>query len=69
MSDCLTGCRVHIVMSSGGRPMGTAFVQFASTDDSQAAMAMDRKSMGSRYIELFVAMLGEASSSGAPFTQ
>lgn len=48
--------------------MGTAFVQFASTDDSQAAMAMDRKSMGSRYIELFVAMAGEASSSGAPFT-
>ena len=54
-------------MGSGNRPMGQAFVQFASPEDSQAAMAMDRKTMGSRYIELFVSDSNEAAKFGASF--
>lgn len=47
--------------------MGTAFVQFASIEDAQSAMAMDRKTMGSRYIELFASNVGESGAHGAPF--
>lgn len=48
--------------------MGTAFVRFASVEDAISAMAMDRKTMGSRYIELFASNSGEAAAHGAPFT-
>ncbi|GMH13011.1 hypothetical protein Nepgr_014852 [Nepenthes gracilis] len=45
---------IHITFNSGKRPTGEAFVKFASPEDSEAAMAKDRKMLGSRYIELFV---------------
>ncbi|XP_028758754.1 heterogeneous nuclear ribonucleoprotein H2-like [Neltuma alba] len=44
---------IHIVMNSEGRPSGEAYVEFASAEDSKAAMAKDRMTLGSRYIELF----------------
>lgn len=44
---------VHITVNSDGRPSGEAYVEFANPEDSRAAMAKDRMSIGSRYIELF----------------
>ncbi|CAN0901757.1 Epithelial splicing regulatory protein 1 [Linum grandiflorum] len=58
---------IHIVMNFEGRPTGDAFVEFASAEDSKAAMGKDRKTLGSRYIELFpssVEELSEALSRG-----
>ncbi|XP_077214107.1 RNA-binding (RRM/RBD/RNP motifs) family protein [Tasmannia lanceolata] len=58
---------VHIPLNSDGRPTGEAFVEFASAEDSKAAMVKDRMTLGSRYIELFpssVEELDEAVSSG-----
>ncbi|XP_052187287.1 uncharacterized protein LOC127798043 isoform X2 [Diospyros lotus] len=44
---------VHITSNSEGRRTGEAFVEFASAEDSKAAMAKDRMTLGNRYIELF----------------
>ena len=51
--DCQWRCSVHIVMNSSGKPTGNGYVQFGSAEESKAAMAKDRKTLGSRYIELF----------------
>ncbi|KAL9253970.1 Heterogeneous nuclear ribonucleoprotein H2-like protein [Drosera capensis] len=45
--------KVHIAYNSDGRPSGDAFVEFAGPEESKAAMSMDRKTLGSRYVELF----------------
>lgn len=50
---------IHIVMNSEGRPSGEAYVEFENADDSKAAMAKDRMTLGSRYIELFPSTHGE----------
>lgn len=58
---------IHITMNSEGRPTGEAFVEFAGAEDSKAAMAKDRMTLGSRYIELFpssVEEMDEAVSRG-----
>ncbi|KAL9248376.1 hypothetical protein vseg_021704 [Gypsophila vaccaria] len=58
---------IHITFNSDGRPTGEAFVEFASVEDSEAAMEKDRKTLGSRYIELFPSSqeeLSEALSKG-----
>lgn len=58
---------IHITSMSDGRPTGEAFVEFASAEDSEAAMEKDRKTLGSRYIELFASSqedLNEALSKG-----
>ncbi|KAL5567124.1 hypothetical protein UlMin_030288 [Ulmus minor] len=58
---------IHFTMNSEGRPTGEAFVEFASAKDSKAAMAKDRMTLGSRYIELFPsssAEMDEALSRG-----
>lgn len=52
---------IHIVTSLDGRPSGVAFVEFASPEDAKAAMAKDRHSMGSRYVELFPSSREEAT--------
>ncbi|CAD7700378.1 unnamed protein product, partial [Ostreobium quekettii] len=43
---------VFIVMDYG-RPSGTAYVEFQTPEDAQAAMSKDRQMMGTRYIEIF----------------
>ncbi|XP_047942343.1 epithelial splicing regulatory protein 1-like isoform X3 [Salvia hispanica] len=44
---------IHIAFNFEGRPTGEAFVEFASAEDAKAALAKDRMTLGSRYIELF----------------
>lgn len=44
---------IHFTMNSEGRPTGEAFVEFGNAVESEAAMAKDRMTLGSRYIELF----------------
>ncbi|OIV92032.1 hypothetical protein TanjilG_01741 [Lupinus angustifolius] len=44
---------IYIIMNSEGRPSGEAYVEFENADESKAAMAKDRMTLGSRYIELF----------------
>ncbi|XP_024015679.1 heterogeneous nuclear ribonucleoprotein H3 isoform X2 [Eutrema salsugineum] len=58
---------VHVTVNVEGRPTGEAFVEFENADESRAAMVKDRKTLGSRYIELFpssIAELEEALSRG-----
>lgn len=50
---------ITFTFTFGGRPTGEAFVEFASAEDSKAAMVKDRMSLGSRYIELFPSSLEE----------
>eukprot|EP00262_Sarcandra_glabra_P020230 TRINITY_DN7963_c0_g1_i1.p1 TRINITY_DN7963_c0_g1~~TRINITY_DN7963_c0_g1_i1.p1 ORF type:complete len:254 (-),score=44.77 TRINITY_DN7963_c0_g1_i1:17-778(-) len=50
---------VHVVVNADGRSTGEAFVEFASTEDSKAAMVKDRMTLGSRYIELFPSSIQE----------
>ena len=54
-------CRVHLVIAYDGRPTGVAFVEFASAEDAATAMAKDRQSLGSRYVELFPSSREEAT--------
>ncbi|KAL8029353.1 hypothetical protein ABFX02_14G220500 [Erythranthe guttata] len=59
--------KVHLIANSEGRAAGEAFVEFASAEDSKAAMAKDRMTLGRRYVELFPASreeLEEATSKG-----
>ncbi|KAM1807572.1 hypothetical protein ACFX11_030556 [Malus domestica] len=63
----LSESSIHFTMNSEGRPTGEGFVEFASAEDSKAAMAKDRMTLGSRYIELFPSThdeLDEAISRG-----
>ncbi|KAF8403816.1 hypothetical protein HHK36_011922 [Tetracentron sinense] len=50
---------IHLMVNMEGRPTGEAFVEFGSAEDSKAAMAKDRMTLGSRYIELFPSSLEE----------
>jgi hypothetical protein len=53
---------IHLVLEPGGRPAGVAFVEFASVEEARAALASrNRKSMGSRYVELFASSREEAT--------
>ena len=45
---------IVLTYRSDGRATGEAYVGFQSPDDSKRAMELHRKSMGSRYIELFI---------------
>lgn len=49
----LTEDSIHMTINSSGRPTGEAFVEFASMEDAKAALAKDRMTLGSRYVELF----------------
>lgn len=49
----LSEYNVHVAQNSEGRPSGEAFVEFDTAEDSKSAMEMDRKMLGSRYVELF----------------
>lgn len=56
---------IHIVMNSEGRPSGEAYVEFVDAEDSKAAMAKDRMTLGSRYIELFPSSHNEMEDAGS----
>lgn len=45
---------IVLTYRSDGRATGEAYVAFQTPDDSKKAMDLHRKSMGSRYIELFI---------------
>lgn len=61
----LTEDNIHIRVQQDGRATGEAFVEFASVEESQAAMACNRKDLTSgantRYVELFVSSREEAT--------
>lgn len=44
---------IHLVLGNNGRPNGEAFVEFGSEEQADAALAKDRGSIGSRYVEVF----------------
>ncbi|XP_038724449.1 G-rich sequence factor 1-like isoform X2 [Tripterygium wilfordii] len=54
---------IHFTMNKEGRPTGEAFVEFANAEDSKAAMAKDRMTLGSRYIELFPSSVEDMDAS------
>mmetsp|Transcript_9882 Transcript_9882/g.14703 ORF Transcript_9882/g.14703 Transcript_9882/m.14703 type:complete len:317 (-) Transcript_9882:229-1179(-) len=56
---------VVFTFRNDGRPSGEAYVKFQSAEDSKRAMSLNRQSMGSRYIELFIASEDEHSRSVA----
>ncbi|XP_023222712.1 uncharacterized protein LOC111624150 [Centruroides sculpturatus] len=61
--DGLSILDVFIEYDRSGRAIGTGFVEFGSYEDFQAAMNMNRRTIGHRYIELSVAskeMMNEA---------
>ena len=45
---------VVLTYRNDGRATGEAYVGFASPDDAKRAMELHRRSMGNRYIELFI---------------
>lgn len=45
---------IVLTYRSDGRATGEAYIGFNSPDDSRSAMDLHRKTMGSRYIELFL---------------
>ena len=50
-----------MVQGPDGRATGTAFVEFASSDDSGRAMSKHRQMLGSRYVEIFPSSRDEAT--------
>ncbi|XP_076370965.1 uncharacterized protein LOC143256940 [Tachypleus tridentatus] len=58
---------IFIEYDRSGRAIGTGFVEFGTTEDFQAALAMDRKMIGHRYIELSItskSMMNEVRGGG-----
>ena len=58
---------VVLTYRSDGRATGEAYVGFESPDDSKRAMELHRKSMGTRYIELFLSNKDEHGRALARF--
>lgn len=61
---------IHITFNFDGRPTGEAFVEFSNPEDAKSALAKDRMTLGSRYIELFPSSneeLGDAIAKGRWF--
>lgn len=56
---------VVFTFRNDGRPSGEAYVKFESAEDSKRAMSLNRQSMGSRYVELFIASEDEHARSVA----
>ncbi|GKB87669.1 heterogeneous nuclear ribonucleoprotein H2 isoform X1 [Tanacetum coccineum] len=52
--------KVHIACRPDGKATGEAYVTFQSTEVAKQAMAKDKKSIGSRYVELFPSTHDEA---------
>ena len=58
---------IVLTYRNDGRATGEGYVQFESPDDAKNAMVLHRKSMGSRYIELFISNTDEHSRAFARF--
>lgn len=58
---------IVLTYRNDGRATGEGYVQFESPDDSKNAMVLHRRSMGSRYIELFISNKDEHSRAFARF--
>ncbi|XP_057500194.1 uncharacterized protein LOC130784364 isoform X2 [Actinidia eriantha] len=56
----LTDDKIHIAHRPDGKTTGEAFVEFSSAEESKKAMVKDRKTIGSRYVELFPSTPDEA---------
>lgn len=52
--------KVHIACRPDGKATGEAYVEFASAEDAKKAMAKDKMTIGSRYVELFPSTPDEA---------
>uniref|UniRef100_A0A7C8Z8M7 RRM domain-containing protein n=1 Tax=Opuntia streptacantha TaxID=393608 RepID=A0A7C8Z8M7_OPUST len=49
----VTEDKIHIACRADGKTTGEAYVEFASADEAKRAMCKDRKTIGTRYVELF----------------
>jgi len=58
---------IVLTYRSDGRATGEAYVGFASPNDSERAMELHRRSMGNRYIELFISNKDEQGRALARF--
>lgn len=58
---------IVLTYRSDGRATGEAYVGFETPEDSQRAMDLHRKSMGTRYIELFLSNRDEHGRALARF--
>jgi heterogeneous nuclear ribonucleoprotein F/H len=58
---------IVLTYRNDGRATGEAYIGFASAEDSKRAMDLHRKSMGSRYIELFISNKDEQGRALARF--
>lgn len=58
---------IVLTYRNDGRATGEAYVGFATPDDSRRAMDLHRRSMGSRYIELFISNKDEQGRALARF--
>ena len=59
---------IVLTYRSDGRATGEAYVGFESPDDSKRAMELHRKTMGTRYIELFISNKEEHGRAFARFS-
>ena len=58
---------IVLTFRNDGRATGEAYVGFASPEDAERAMALHRRSMGNRYIELFISNKDEQGRALARF--
>jgi heterogeneous nuclear ribonucleoprotein F/H len=58
---------VVLTYRNDGRVTGEAYIGFMSADDARRAMELNRRSMGSRYIELFISNKDEQGRALARF--
>lgn len=58
---------VVLTYRNDGRATGEAYVGFSSPDDSKRAMELHRRTMGNRYIELFISNKDEQGRALARF--
>lgn len=58
---------IVLTYRNDGRATGEAYVGFATPDDAKRAMDLHRRSMGSRYIELFISNKDEQGRALARF--
>jgi heterogeneous nuclear ribonucleoprotein F/H len=58
---------IVLTYRNDGRATGEAYIAFASPEDAKRAMDLHRRSMGSRYIELFISNKDEQGRALARF--